>query len=384
MPTSSDTWTTLENRFQLPTYAKMPISVERGQGCYVYDTEGREFLDLYGGHAVVSTGHCHPRIVAALQEQAARLIFYSNATYNSLRGRAVARLMEFSAPFYQAFLVNSGAEANENAIKLARAVTGRREVLSLQGSFHGRNYGSLSATGIDRYRNYLNTPVPHHRILPATEVAGAVSSRTAAVLVEPIQSMGGLVEIPRSVLQDLARACQDQGALLIFDEIQTGVGRTGRFLYTQKVELPVDMVTLAKGIASGFPAGALLVTEAVAKQVRNGDLGTTFGGGPLACAALLATLEVMEEEKLIDNAGRQGDYLRRHLSGLEGVEEVRGQGLLLGICFRERTAAEVQKHLMEHRIMAGTSHDPRVLRLMPPLTLQQAEADRLLEVLRQL
>ena len=183
-------------------------------------------------------------------------------------------------PYYQAFLANSGSEANENALKLARAITGRKEVISISGSFHGRSYGSLSATGIHKYANYLNTPVPMHRILPAGSVAEAVSGETAAVLIEPIQSMGGMKEIPLGCLSQIQKQCQQHGAFLIFDEIQTGVARTGSFLYSGLVKIHPEMVTLAKGIASGFPAAALLVTEELAKKVKHGDLGSTFGGGP--------------------------------------------------------------------------------------------------------
>jgi len=375
-----------EDRYQLHTYAKFPFFIDRGKGCCVYDEGGNEYLDLYGAHAVASTGHCHPAVVKAIREQAGRLIFYSNVAYCSVRARAVKKLLLMAGePYHQAFFVNSGSEANENAIKLARSLTGRREVISVSGSFHGRAYGSLSATGIPKYHDYLNTPVPNHRILPAEEVARAVSDATAAVLIEPIQSMGGMREVTLKDLKEIQKACQKEGALLIFDEVQTGIGRTGTFLYSGRGGVHPEMVTLAKGIASGFPAGALLVTREVASSVKSGDLGTTFGGGPLASAAIEATLETIEREKLVENAARTGTYLREALSKLKAVDEVLGRGLLIGIKFKPPLSAKaVQQGLLKERILAGSSIDPQVLRLMPPLILGEKEADRLVKALKSL
>jgi acetylornithine/N-succinyldiaminopimelate aminotransferase len=368
---------TREDRYQLNVYAKLPIVIDRGEGCYVFDHQGRRFLDLYAGHAVTSTGHCHPKIVEAVSRQLHELIFYSNATYNSVRSRASEKLIQLSEPYHQAFFVNSGAEANENAIKLARAFTGRTEVISCRGSFHGRTYGSLSATGIERYREYLNTPVPSHTVLPAARIAENVSTSTAAVLIEPIQSMGGIVVLPTEILRDIERACRSKGALLIFDEIQTGVGRTGgSFLYSQKLGIHPDLTSLAKGIASGYPAGALLLTQDLASQVQKGDLGTTFGGNPVACAAILATLTVIEEEHLLQNVIDVSGYLLQQLEQIPSLSEVRGEGFLIGLSMRDRTAREIQKGLFEQGVLTGTSYDPNVLRLMPALTLGPTEVDR--------
>jgi acetylornithine aminotransferase/acetylornithine/N-succinyldiaminopimelate aminotransferase len=375
----------LEDRYQLDTYAKLPISVEKGRGCSVFDEKGTEYLDLYGGHCVCSTGHCHPKVVAAIQQQTAELIFYSNATYNSVRGRALAKLAQFCEPAkYRAFLANSGAEANENAIKMARALTGRTVVLSTENAFHGRTYGSLSATGIQKYRDYLNTPVPSHSALPIEEVPRAVNEETAAVLIEPIQSMSGVVESSIETLKEIEGACRENGALLIFDEIQTGIGRTGSFLFSQQLGISPDLTSLAKGVASGYPAAALLVSESISPQVKRGDLGSTFGGNPVACAAMLATLNVLEEEDLLSNAAVIGSYLKRKLRELDRVKEVRGRGLLLGIGFKDYTAREVQAHLIKNHILAGTSNNPEILRLMPPLTLSHENADQFIEVLREL
>ncbi|RPJ80328.1 MAG: aspartate aminotransferase family protein, partial [Acidobacteria bacterium] len=356
-------------------------------GCYVYDSDGKRYLDLYGGHAVVATGHCHPRIVRAIQEQAAQFIFYSNVVYNGVRARAVRKLVEAAGPpYYQAFLANSGSEANENAIKLARALTGRTEVISLEGSFHGRTYGSLSATGIAKYSGYLNTPVPDHRIVPARDAAGAVSDKTAALLVEPIQSLGGINVIPGELLAEMRQACSNHHALLIFDEVQVGIGRTGRFLYSGINDVYPDLVTLAKGIASGFPASALLLTEAVARQVKSGDLGTTFGGGPLACACIEATLDVIREEDILANVRRVSSYAQNELSRLPIVQEVRGAGLLLGLRFTGpgASAKSVQRELQAKGILTGTSDDPSILRLMPPLIISEAEIDSFITTLASL
>ena len=372
-----------EDRYQLKTYAKLPLVLDRGRGCHVYDQDGNKYLDLYGGHAVVSTGHCHPRVVEAIRTQAEEILFYSNVVYSSVRSRAVKRLMELAGPpYWQAFLANSGSEANENAIKVARALTGRPTILSLSNSFHGRTYGSLSSTGVSHYVEYLNTPVPGHRILDLQAVAGSIDSDTAGVLLEPIQSMGGVEEIPAKTLRQIHDACREHGTFLIFDEVQTGVGRTGSFLYAGTGGIYPEMVTLAKGIASGIPASALLVTREVAERVRSGDLGATFGGAPVSCAAMDATLQVLEEEDLIRNAARIGDYLRQELETLPWVEEVRGRGLLLGIKIKGGTAKNLGGFLRTNRILAGTSSDPSVLRLMPPLVLSRKEADAFLGVIR--
>jgi acetylornithine/succinyldiaminopimelate/putrescine aminotransferase len=373
-----------EDRYQLKTYAKMPLSIERGEGCYVFDEAGRRYLDFYGGHAVVATGHCHPRVVQALKEQAEKLIFYSNVAYNGARSEAARKLIELAGPpYYQVFLANSGSEANENAIKLARALTGRTEIISLIGSFHGRTYGALSSTGLSKYSSYLNTPVPDHRVVPAEEAAAAISDRTAGVLIEPIQSLGGVREIPLKLLNQIQDACRLRGSLLIYDEVQTGVGRTGTFLFAGQGGVFPDMVTLAKGIASGFPAGALLVTEATAGKVKIGDLGTTFGGGPLACACIGATLDVIDSERLVSNAARMGEYLRERLMGVGIVSEIRGRGLLVGLKMGGAfdKAKPVQEGLFARGVLTGTSDDPTVLRLMPPLVVSREQVDFFMEQL---
>ncbi|MCK5793268.1 MAG: aminotransferase class III-fold pyridoxal phosphate-dependent enzyme [Anaerolineales bacterium] len=381
----------IETRYQAATYAKLPISIEKGSGCYVYDDQGKTYLDFYGGHCVASTGHCHPRVVQAIQAQAEKLLFYSNATYNSTRARAAEKIIGLTGKTYhQVFLVNCGAEANENAIKLARAATGRKEVISSFNAFHGRTYGALSATGVGNYRDYLNTPVPNHTIIEIEDIPGAVSENTAAVLIEPIQSMGGIRVIPVELLEQISQVCLKHGALLIFDEIQTGIGRTGSFLYSQQLSFIPDLTTIAKGVASGIPAGGVLISEKIAGSIRLGDLGSTFGGGPIPSAAILATLEVLEDEDLFANALEVGEYICKGINSIaignpdSPVKSISGKGLLLGIRFEGKTAREIQSHLMKDSILAGTSFDPQVLRLMPPLTLTKLEADKLLDSLKKL
>lgn len=381
----------IETRYQAATYAKLPISIEKGSGCYVYDDQGKTYLDFYGGHCVASTGHCHPRVVKAIQAQAEKLLFYSNATYNSTRARAAEKIISLTGKTYhQVFLVNCGAEANENAIKLARAATGRKEVISSFNAFHGRTYGALSATGVGNYRDYLNTPVPNHTIIEIEDIPGAVSENTAAVLIEPIQSMGGIRVIPVELLEQISQACLKYGALLIFDEIQTGIGRTGSFLYSQQLSFIPDLTTIAKGVASGIPAGGVLISEKIAGSIRLGDLGSTFGGGPVPSAAILATLEVLEDEDLFSNALEVGEYICNGINSIatgnpdSPVKGISGKGLLLGIRFEGKTAREIQSHLMKDSILAGTSFDPQVLRLMPPLTLTKPEADKLLDSLKKI
>lgn len=416
----------LEQAAHLPAYAKLPLVIERGDGCWVYTAEGERYLDLYGGHAVASTGHCHPRLVARLKAQAEALIFYSNVVYNSSRARAAARLCEVApAGFTSVFFVNSGAEANENALKLARQVTGRAEIISFEGAFHGRTWvtyqasqkkvdggwrsGPLSPleqpegsragadataskqaiTGSGRWAKTTNAPSPldDHpifRILPFGDVDAvqqAITTRTAAVILEPIQSLAGVRMAPPDFYQALRRACDDTGAVLIYDEVQTGCGRTGSFFFAPRFDVTPDIITLAKGIASGVPMGAVLVREPIARHVKIGDLGSTFGGGPLACAALDETLAIIEEEDLLDNVRQTSAYLMTRLAGLPLVAEIRGLGFLIGLRLTV-PARDIQQRLLRHKIITGLSDDEYVLRLLPPLTLTRSEADFFVEVFR--
>lgn len=375
----------VEEQYQVATYKKFPFVVERGDDVWVYTSDGEKYLDLYGGHAVVSTGHSHPHIVKAIADQAGRLIFYSNLVYNDTRARAAKQLIEIAPDTYtKAFFVNSGTEANENAIKIARKLTGRLKVISFEGSFHGRTPGSIAATGLPKYREGIKPMLEGHVYAPfadAEAVEKLVDSDTAAIILEPIQSMGGVRMATPEYYQALRRICDQSGALLIYDEVQTGMGRTGEYFFAGRFGVNPDMVTLAKGIASGIPMGAVLMTEAIASEIHSGDLGTTFGGGPIAAAALEATVEVIRDEKLLENVRTNSEYLYTELKKLDFVEEVRGLGYLVGIRFTGGNAKPYQQGLLEKKIITGVADDTSVLRLLPPLTLKRAEIDLFLTAL---
>jgi acetylornithine/N-succinyldiaminopimelate aminotransferase len=374
-----------EDRFQVPTYAHLPLDAVSGSGCRITDAEGNSWLDFYGGHAVALTGHCHPRVVAAVREQAGRLLFYSNIAYNPVRARAVRALVEAApAGVSRVFLCNSGAEANEAALKTARAFTGRPGIVAMREGFHGRTLGALSVTGLGRYRDYGGPVLPADfvpfGVLAAAEAA--VGDGTAAVILEPIPSMGGVRVAAPEYYAGLRRLCDARGALLVFDEVQTGVGRTGRMWAGDHWGVRPDLHTLAKGIASGVPCGAVLFQERIAAAVKEGDHGSTFGGGPLACAALEATLAVVREEGLVARAAAAGETLRAGALGIPGVREVRGLGLLLAVAC-DAPAKAVLARLRERRVLASSvASDPSAIRLLPPLAVGGAEVEEFLAALR--
>ncbi len=362
----------LEDRYQIPSYARWPLSLVRGEGCRVWDQQGREYLDLYGGHCVALIGHGHPRWVEAISRQAARLGFYSNVAGNDVRARYQERLVNFAGePLRRVFLCNSGAEANETALKLAVKATGRSRVLCLEGGFHGRTAGALAITSLGPYRRQFPGLVREAPTVPFGDLAAlqeALDAETAAVVLEPVQSMNGVRMAAPEYYRGLVEACHRHGALVIFDEIQTGLGRLRAPLATHALGARADIVTLAKGLGNGFPMAAVLATEEVAMAVRPGELGTTFGGGPLACAAGLAVLEVLDEQGLVAQAARMEEAARRLLQ-VGPVTGIRGRGLLLGLETRI-PARQVCAHLRERRILTGTSSDEHVLRLMPPLVVR--------------
>jgi len=366
----------------LRTYKRMPIDLARGEDVFVWDTAGRRYLDFYAGHAVASTGHCHPRVVKAIQEQAAKLIFYSNVAGLPLREEAAKLLVE-SAPraFTHAFFANSGTEANEAALKMARKHTGRAAVVAMHGGFHGRTAASMSVTGVDKYR--VPPLVPGTAFVPFGSLpaaSAAITAETAAVILEPIQSMAGVKTATPEYFQGLRALCDRHGALLIYDEVQTGIGRTGTMFFAPRHGVLPDLITLAKGIASGVPLSSVLVSAPVAERVQHGDHGATFGAGPIAMAAMKATLEVLRDEKLPENAAATGAYLAERLRDIAGVLEVRGEGLLRGIKI-DGDASALQKKLLAGGVIAGTADEPGVLRLMPPLTLRREHVDEFVRVL---
>jgi acetylornithine/succinyldiaminopimelate/putrescine aminotransferase len=359
----------------------MPVRPVRGRGVWLIDEDGREWLDAYGGHAVAATGHSHPHVARAIAEQAATLLFYSAAVplpQRDLLAREIAA--RCPRPLDRVFLCNSGAEANENALHLARRVTGRSGIVSLEGGWHGRTVATIACTDGPKYEAWARgAGMPLSRRVPFDDVAAlerTVDQSTAALILEPVQGLAGARDCAPQFLQAAREICDRAGAALIFDEVQCGVGRCGAFTAAETYGVVPDALTLAKGLASGLPAGAVVVGPKLGAGVQTGDLGSTFGGGPVACAAALATLEVIDREGLIANAIAVGDHLRRGALAL-GVPRVSGRGLLLGLHLG-RAAAAIQQALFSRRILTGTATDPEVLRLLPPLTLTQSEADLLL------
>jgi acetylornithine/succinyldiaminopimelate/putrescine aminotransferase len=379
-----------EERYQLATYRKMPIVAERGEGVWIYTSEGEKYLDLYGGHAVAGTGHSHPRVVAAIREQAEKLLFYSNLVYSEARARAAEKLVS-AAPteLTKAFFCNSGTEANENAMRMARMTTGRENIITFSGGFHGRTADAISATFLGKYRELGKPNVPGHleaEFGNIESVSALANETVAAVMLEPIQSMAGVRMAGSEFYLALRKLCDERQIVLIYDEVQTGVGRTGDWFFAGSAAgagVVPDIITLAKALGSGIPVGACLVTEKISASIKENDLGTTFGGGMIAMAAVSATLEVIENDGLLENVRAVEAYLRQRLNEVPQVAAVRGRGFLLGLEFRDK-AAPIHKALLEQKIITGTSSDPNVLRLLPPLCLKREEVDLLVEALHAL
>ncbi len=366
----------------LPTYKKMPLALVRGQGSYVWDADERRYLDFYGGHCVTLLGHCPPRVTAALQRQAETLIFYSNVVYNDVRARAASRLARLApSELNRIFFCNSGTEAIETALKLARKSTGRTRIVAMEGDFHGRTLGSLATTWNPLYRRPYNSVLPKTDFLPFGSLAAveaALDSSVAAIILEPIQSIAGVVEAPPEYYLGLRTLTSEHGALLIFDEVQTGMGRTGTFSICEHYGMQPDIITLAKSLGSGVPVGAVLASDAVSDMVAYGDHGSTFGGGMMAMAALEATLETMETEHLMDRAAQIFRSLAQALA--PSAVSVRGRGCLVGVEL-EQPASAVLAKLRQSGVLAGASADPHVIRVMPPLTATDAEVEFFVDAL---
>lgn len=375
----------IEDKFQVSTYKKMDIAVERGNGSWVYSSSGAKYFDLYGGHAVCATGHSHPHVVAAIREQAEKVIFYSNLVYSDIRGRAAERVASLApASLSKVFFCNSGTEANENAMRMARMVTGRQKIISFSGGFHGRTADSISATFLGKYRKLGEPNVPFHveaEFGDIDSLLSVIDMETAGVILEPIQSMAGVREAEPSYFQRLRELCDQNGTLLIFDEVQTGVGRTGNWFFAGSefaAGVVPDIVTLAKSLGSGIPVGACLVNKTVSSSIKENDLGTTFGGGMIAMAAVLATLEAIEKDGMLGNAKAIEQKLKA--ADLRDVRSIRGKGCLLGIEFTDK-AGDTFNRLLAAGIITGTSSDPKVLRLLPPLNTSLDDIDILIKEL---
>ncbi|MBX7060575.1 MAG: aspartate aminotransferase family protein [Pyrinomonadaceae bacterium] len=368
-----------EQEFQLTTYSKLDLAIVRGRGPWVWTSENETYLDLYGGHAVCAVGHSHPEVVRAIAEQADKLMFYSNVVYSDIRAKASATLVSIAPePLAKAFFCNSGTEANENAMRIARLATGRSKIVSFAKGFHGRTADSISATFLGKYRTLGEPNVPDHveaEFGNIDSIDSVIDTETAGVLIEPIQSMAGVREASPEFFKSLRQKCDEVGAALIFDEVQTGIGRTGEWFFAGSKaagEVVPDVVSLAKALGSGIPVGACLVSEELARSIKENDLGTTFGGGMVAMAAVKATLDVIEADGLTENARNIEKWVRDACASNADVKAVHGKGCLLGIEF-ENGARPVYQKLLGEKIITGLSSDPNVLRLLPPLNVSESE-----------
>lgn len=370
-------------------YPLFNIAITRGQGCNVWDEKDQQYLDLYGGHAVISIGHAHPHYVEALSSQAAKLGFYSNSVINPLQQQLAARLGRACGyDDYQLFLINSGAEANENALKLASFHTGRKRILAMQKAFHGRTSLAVEATDNPKIIAPVNAN-GHVTYLPLNDLpaweAELSKGDVCAVILECIQGVGGIRMVEKDFAQGLSAACKKYGTVLICDEIQCGYGRSGKFFAHQWLDIRPDIITVAKGIANGFPMGAVLISPEF--QPVYGQLGTTFGGNHLACAAALAVLDVIEREKLVENAHEVGEYLISQLKQMQAegnhIVDVRGRGLMIGIELDVPHKAVREPLIYEEHVFTGCS-GTNMLRLLPPLCLSRQQADEFLGKLKKI
>ena len=364
-------------------YSLYPVEPVRGKGCFVYDAAGAEYLDLYGGHAVISIGHAQPDYVKAISEQAARLGFYSNSVENSLQTALAEKLGRASGyGDYSLFLCNSGAEANENALKLASFQTGRAKVLAFSKAFHGRTSGAVAATDNPSICAPFNR-TPNVEFAPLNDLEAAraklATREFAAVIIEGIQGVSGIHCPTDEFLRGLRAAATETGTQLVLDEIQSGYGRTGRFFAHQWAGIRPDLITVAKGMGNGFPIGGVLIAPHF--EARPGLLGTTFGGSHLACAAAIAVLDVMEREKLVENAADTGEYLLGELRKADGPKEIRGRGLMIGI-ETDGPGAELRRRLLFERHVFTGGAGASTVRLLPALCLTRELADRFLESFR--
>lgn len=362
-------------------YPLFNIEPIKAQGSWLWDKAEKKYLDLYGGHAVISIGHNHPHFVESLKSQLDKISFYSNSIKNELQEKLAEKLGQISGyPQHQLFLCNSGAEANENAMKLASFVNGRKKIIAFKKAFHGRTSGAVAATDNPKIVAPFNAG---HAIefLPLNDESAfiqAINNEVAAVIIEGIQGVGGIHIPTNSFLQLLSKKCKEVGALLILDEVQSGYGRTGKFFAHQFANIEADIITIAKGMGNGFPVGGVLIHPSIKPWA--GMLGTTFGGNYLACAAALSVLEVIESENLMQQAAELGQYWMNELKNLPSILEIRGEGLMIGLDLPDSLANLRKDLLFKHNIFTGEAK-PNTVRLLPSLAMTKAEADILLEAL---
>ena len=384
----------LERRFLLPTYNRYPVAFERGKGVFLFDFEGKKYLDFVAGLGVNALGHAHPRIVKTIREQAAKVIHVSNLYYNEYQGQLAERLCQFSG-LERVFFSNSGTEAMEGAIKLGRLAghkvggESKCQLVALQGSYHGRTFGAMSLTGQDKYRKGFEPLLGDVTFVAQNDLAAlraAVNANTCAIVLEPIFGEGGILECSTEFLRECRSLADQHQAALIFDEIQCGLGRTGAIFAFQSFGVTPDIVTIAKPIAAGVPLGAFLSREPFASAISPGQHGTTFGGGPLACRVGLEYLAIVEEERLLENVTKVGDYLQQQLQGLvekyAATREVRGRGFIQGLVLDVPARPLVEQSLAEGVLLNATQDT--VLRFLPPFLLEEKHVDKGIRVLKKL
>ncbi|MCS6950650.1 MAG: acetylornithine transaminase [Armatimonadota bacterium] len=381
----------IDERCVMPTYARQPVLFVKGCGARLWDEHGRNYIDLLGGIAVDAVGHCHPRVVRAVQEQAEQLLHVSNLFYTEPQFRLAEKLTTV-AGMEKVFFCNSGAEANECALKIARKWGKRKEppaveIVAVEGAFHGRLFGTLSVTAQAKYQKPFEPLVPGVRVVPRNDVSAlreAVTENTCAVILEPIQGESGIHPLSAEFLRAARERCDEVGALLLFDEVQTGMGRTGTWFLWQQVGVKPDVLTAAKALGGGLPIGACMAHGAAANVLEKGDHGSTFAGGPLAAAAALATIEAIEEEGMLHNAQVMGEYLRQQIASWREhlpVTDIRGKGMMIGFDLAVPLAREVVRIALHEGVVVNATGE-QTLRLLPPLNLTQEEADEGLRRLR--
>ncbi|MBM37563.1 MAG: hypothetical protein CMO97_00685 [Woeseia sp.] len=373
-----------EANTMVPVYGQLPFIPEKAIGCDIYTDDGRCILDLYGGHAVAALGYSHPKQVKVITEQCSKLLFQSNVVALDIRAKAAEKLVSITPKeLTRVFFVNSGAEANENALRMACMVTGRKKILAITHGFHGRTAAAAAITwNADRWYGFKEKPFEVD-FIARDDISAAkamINDDIAAVIFEPVQGVAGGYDLSTQFIQALRKYTKLHGALLIADEVQSGMGRCGKFFAVDVHEVAPDILTSAKSLGGGIPCGAVLCSESVASSFGNGDLGTTFGGGPLAAAAIVATIDIIKEEKLLDNVCNAEIAIRdKCITG--PITKIQGKGLLLGlIC--DRPAVEVRNALLEQNILTGTSSDPNIIRILAPLILKSEHIDNLARALK--
>ncbi|MEA1928878.1 MAG: aspartate aminotransferase family protein [Candidatus Auribacterota bacterium] len=377
------------DQYVLGTYTRNPIVVERGEGSRVWDAEGKQYLDFFPGWGVSSLGHCHPAVVKAIKDQANRLLHMPNNFYNEWQGLLARKIIEQSFPG-KVFFGNSGAEANEGALKLARRFgepEGRFEIITMKASFHGRSLATVTATGQKKYHSGFGPLIPGFKYVPFNDLAGlkeAITDRTTAIMLELVQGEGGVHPAEPEYARAVRDICDEKNILMIVDEVQTGMGRTGEYFVFRQYGIEPDIITLAKALGGGLPIGAFVVKDEFAGYLPPGTHASTFGGGSLVCAASLAVFQVMEEENILDNVARMGDYLREQLLRLKAefpiIKEVRGIGLMLGMELDRECKPVVDRCLDQGLIINCTAGN--VLRVMPACNIKKVEIDQAICIIR--